>query len=270
MAACELLLSVQQSFSSGTLATIGLPEDRFDADMVPGTDPKPILAEANPSLLESGIYTIPEAAELVCADPRNVRKWVMGHGKTQAPLINNELGKEGEKIAISFTNLMELRFIARFLEAGVSIKHIRAILEDAKREINHPHPLATNIIFRTDGKKILMEIARKNKVNLIDLKSKNYEMINVVLSSLKEDVKFNPKGEAISWRPRPTIAPSVVVNPKHSFGRPILKESRIPTETLVQAIEAEGSIETVADIYDVPLKQVREALRFERNLRAAA
>jgi len=229
------------------------------------------MTDLLPSLLETGIYTIPEAAELVRADARSVRKWVVGSGKTQMPLIDNELGKEGEKIAISFTNLMELRFISRFVEAGVSLKHVRAILEDARKEINHPHPFATNVIFRTDGKKIMMEIVRKNKIReLVDLKSKNYEMIELVLGSLKEDVSFNPKGEAISWRPRPKIAPSVILNPHHSFGRPILKLSRIPTETLDRAVKVEGSTQTVADLYEVPLNQVREAVRFERDLRAAA
>jgi uncharacterized protein (DUF433 family) len=225
---------------------------------------------SEPHLLETGIYTIPEAAELVAAPTRYVRIWVEGHKGKQAAVINNQLGRVGGKVAVSFTNLMELRFVALFHGAGVKLREIRAIMEEAKDTLEHPHPFATKTIFKTDGKKIVAEIGRKNGIeNIYDLRSKNYEMRIVVMASLKDDVVYDPRGDAVSWRPRPKIAPNVIVHPRFSFGHPILKASRIPTSALADAVKVEKSARVVSYLFEVPERQVREAVKFEQHLRAA-
>jgi uncharacterized protein (DUF433 family) len=226
---------------------------------------------ARPDLMESGIYTIPEAAELVVAPQATLRVWVEGHTGKQDPIIDNQLGRVDGKTAVSFANLMELRFIVEFVKVGVSLKAIRAILQEAKQLLHHPHPFATRTVFKTDGKKIVADIARKNGLNLIyDLKSRNYEMPSIVMKSLKQNVEFDPAGEAIWWVPRPEIAPNVIVHPKFSFGSPVLKKSHIPTVTIAKAVKVEGSAGFVADIFDLPEKHVREAVKFEQQLRKAA
>ena len=226
---------------------------------------------ARPDLMEAGIYTIPEAADLVGAGHATVRVWVEGHTGKQDPIIDNQLGRVDGKTAVSFANLMELRFIAQFVQAGVSLKAIRAILQEARTTLAHPHPFATHTVFKTDGKKIVADIARRNGLNLIyDLKSRNYEMPSVVMKSLKENVEFDPEGQAIAWTPRPEIAPNVIVHPKFSFGSPVLRKSYVPTSAIAKAVKVEGSAAFVADIYDLPEKHVREAVRFEQQLRKAA
>jgi uncharacterized protein (DUF433 family)/DNA-binding transcriptional MerR regulator len=223
------------------------------------------------NLIETGIYNVPEAAKLVGATERKVRGWVLGYGKGEGPLIDNELGYVDGRLAFSFVNLMEIRFIDFFEKAGMKLRDIRAILSEAKDLLNHAHPFATSTVYMTDGKKILAKIAKRNGIeDLYDLKSRNYEMKPVVLASLKKDVEFNPVGEVRSWRPRPQTAPHVIVHPKIAFGQPVLRESRIPTRTLRDAVVAESSSETVAEQFDVPLKQVREAVNFERELKMAA
>ncbi len=218
-------------------------------------------------LIEAGIYSAPEAAKLVGTTERKVRGWVEGYSNGQGPLIDNQLGWIDGRLAFSFVNLMEIRFIAFFEAAGVTLPHIRKILTEAKALMDNPHPFATNIVFRTDGKKILAKITKENGiVDLYDLKSHNYEMETIVFASLKADVTFDPQGVIRSWRPRPNIAPHVIVHPKFAFGHPVLRESRIPTRTLRDAVNAEGSAEVVAEQFEIPVTHVREAIKFEREL----
>jgi uncharacterized protein (DUF433 family) len=225
---------------------------------------------SEPNLLKTGIYMVPEAARLVEAPARLVRIWVEGHKGKQAPIIDNELGHLGGKIAVSFTNLMELRFVALFVASGVRLQTIRSIMNEAKDTLEHPHPFATRTIFRTDGKKIVAEIGRRNGVeDIYDLRTRNYEMRTVVMASLKDDVIYDPAGDAISWRPRPRLAPNVLVHPRFSFGHPILRVSRIPTGALADAVKAEKSARVVAQLFEVPEGQVREAVKFEEHLKAA-
>jgi uncharacterized protein (DUF433 family) len=226
---------------------------------------------ARPDLLETGIYTIPDAAELVGAPQASVRVWVEGHTGKQDPVIDNQLGKVGGKTAVSFANLMELRFIARFAKAGVRLHEIRAIMKDAKDILQHPHPFATQTVFKTDERKIVAQIALRNGLMLVyDLKSKNYEMPSVVMKSFRDDVVFDPQGEAIEWTPRPKIAPNVIVHPRIEFGHPVLRRLNIPTQTIAKAVKVEGSAQFVADIFDITERHVREAVKFEEHLARAA
>jgi hypothetical protein len=63
--------------------------------------------------LSTGIYTVGEAAYLVGASKRKVRGWVEGYRK-EPPIITNEIGWIDDRVAFSFTSLMEMRFIAFF------------------------------------------------------------------------------------------------------------------------------------------------------------
>lgn len=229
-------------------------------------------APHQPDLLGGGIFTVPETAELVEANQASVRIWVGGKKGRQEPVIDNQLGLVNGKVAVSFTNLMELRFVARFSKAGVRLDEIRSVLNEAKETLKHPHPFATKIVFQTDGKKIVAAITRKHGFELVyeDLKTKNFEMPIVVMPSLLEDVVFDPAGNVVAWYPRKDIAPNVIVHPRFSFGRPVLKQSHIPTETLAHAVRVEGSASVVADQFEIPVKQVREAVRFQADLRQAA
>ncbi|TPI71377.1 DUF433 domain-containing protein [Mesorhizobium sp. B3-1-3] len=225
-----------------------------------------------PDLLVGGIFTVPETAGLVDAPQADVRIWVNGKKGRQQPVIENQLGLVNGKVAVSFTNLMELRFVARFSNAGVRLNEIRSIMQEARDTLEHPHPFAARIVFQTDGRRIVATITRKRGVELIyeDLKTKNFELPAIIAPSLKEDVMFDPLGNMIAWYPRKHIAPNVIVHPRFSFGKPVLQDSRIPTETLAVAVKAEGSVRAVADQFEIPEKQVREAVRFQADLRQAA
>ena len=226
------------------------------------------------NLLSTGIYTVPEAAALIDVTQRRVRGWVLGYtGTKRPPLIENELGQFGRvdgHIAFSFANLMEMKFIKFFEDADLRRSYIRSIFSEARRALNTPHPFATKDVFRTDGEIIIEEIALKGRTTLYDLRSKNYELGPVVLQTLMEDVIYDAKGVARAWYPRQRIAPNVIVHPQFAFGRPVLRDSAIPTRTLANAVKAEGRYRSVATWYDVPEKQVREAVRFEDALRKAA
>jgi uncharacterized protein (DUF433 family) len=225
-----------------------------------------------PDLLETGIYTVTDAAELIGVAPQKIRGWIDGWPNTEAaPVLENDLGWMEGRLAFSFANLMEIRFLAFFSNAGVRVREIRAIMDEVRVELKRPHPFATNVVFKTDGRKIVAEIAHRNGISdLLDLRSRNFEMGVIVYDTLKEGVIYDPRGFAKAWFPRRAIAPNVIVHPKLSFGRPILKDSGIPTGTLAQAVRAEGSIAAAADLFEISARRVREAVTFEDNIRLAA
>ena len=128
---------------------------------------------AIPDLSRAGIYSIPDAAALIGVSVQKVRAWVEGRPRSEMkPLIDNDIGWLENRIAISFANLMELRFVAFFTDAGVRFPEIRRIMNEVRTFIRRPHPFATDIVFRTDGERIVAEAARRNGIpSIYDLRS---------------------------------------------------------------------------------------------------
>lgn len=232
------------------------------------------MARLDVDLLETGIYSVAEATRLLrlqklSASQQRVRGWVAGYPRTMGePVIKNQVGFHGRRLAMSFTNLMEARFIAYFSGKGVSVVHIRAIVEEARDFANHEHPFATNVMFKTDGKRIFGLVAEKTGDPwMYDLKKKNWAMYTVMKQSLRPGVVYGPEGEALAWYPHKGFAPNIIIHPKRAFGQPILKGSGVPTATLYDSFKAdEENFETVANWFEVPVAQVKEAVRFEERL----
>ncbi|NOT20306.1 MAG: DUF433 domain-containing protein [Sideroxydans sp.] len=61
---------------------------------------------------------------------------------------------------------------------------------------------------------------------------------------------------------------SIVIDPRLSFGRPVLAHAAIPTEVIVDRFRGGDSLEEMAKDYGVDEKEIEEALRFEQRLAA--
>jgi len=227
------------------------------------------------SPLGTGIFTIPEAARLLQVSDTKVRGWVQGYRSAQVgPLIEPEIEKQGRSSALSFTNLMEARFIDAFAQLGVHVRAIRAVLDEAKSFVQHPHPFATDTIFKTDGSRIFAEVASRTRDSqLYDLSKRNWAIKEVLEPWLKGAVIYDDGGMAQTWQPRPNRTPNIIVDPRFAFGRPIVRGAAVPTGTLLEAFIAEGDIQidraysNVAIWFGVSEAVVRESVDFEYSLR---
>jgi uncharacterized protein (DUF433 family) len=59
---------------------------------------------------------------------------------------------------------------------------------------------------------------------------------------------------------------TIVADPLKSFGQPVVDESGITTSALFQAVEAEGSIEIVASLYEIRKSAVQDAILYESQI----
>ena len=96
-----------------------------------------------------GYYTVPEAARLLKIAPRNINRWLGGYtykGGRMPPLWTPELPAFEDHLEIGFRDLIELRFVNAFLEAGLGLKTIRHCLDyaqDASRTNDPSQPAAS-------------------------------------------------------------------------------------------------------------------------------
>jgi uncharacterized protein (DUF433 family) len=228
---------------------------------------------ANESIpLGIGYYTVPEAAKLLRLPARNINRWLGGYGYKadgaeawMPPLWSPELPADGNHIERSFRDLIELRFVRAFLEAGLGLLTIRNCIAYARECVDDDRPFSTRR-FQTDGRTILLDSLRHSgESETLDLKQRQYVLKAAIEQTFKD---LDVTDDAVTrWRPF-LGKQSIVVDPARSFGQPIVTDYGVPTVTLAEAAEAEGSAKRAAFLYDLPERAVNEAIQFEAYLRA--
>ena len=233
-----------------------------------------VTAQSISDYVGVGLYSLADAAKLLRAPPRNIRRWMGGYVYKDAsgearripPLWEADLPDPDDRIELSFRDLIELRFVKAFVDAGIGLKAIRNCLEYARSCVDSDRPFSSGQ-FRTDGRTIFLEsLERAGEPKLLDLRKKQYVFKQVVDRSFKD---LDLEEDAVArWRPFHGKA-SIVVDPERAFGQPIAAVFGVPTVVLADAVKAEGSEARVARLFEVSPSVVRDAVRFEGELMAA-
>jgi uncharacterized protein (DUF433 family) len=220
-----------------------------------------------------GYYTVPEAARLLKLPRRSINRWLGGYRYREGaeerwlpPLWVPELPVLGDRLEIGFRDLIELRFVKAFIEAGLMLKTVRHCLAYARECVQDPRPFSTRR-FKTDGRTIFLEGLRTAADGeLLDLKKRQYVLKETIEQTFKDlDIQ-----DAVVARWRPFHGKeSIVIDPERAFGKPIVTAFGVPTVALADAVAAEGSIDRVVYLYEVPGAVVRDAVNFEEYLLAA-
>lgn len=213
-----------------------------------------------------GLYTVPLAARLLNEKPRIVKSWVDGYPNSHAsPIIVRQIPHLGGKTVLGFLDLVEARFIKHFFDLGLSPQSIRKVATKLREQHKEDHPFATNNRFRTDGRKIFLEVAEtEEERRILDIMTDNFVMAAVIERSLFDAILY-ADDLAYRWKPFKN-APKIVLDPKISFGRPVIEGRWVPTHTIYRSFIVDGDIPLTADEYGLDEDDVRQAVDFERSL----
>ena len=203
--------------------------------------------------------------------PTKVVGWMQGHRNSLAPPIMKRtyIPIAGAQ-ELSFLDLIETRFVEHFRRQGVTLQSLRKAAQTLRELLGQDHPFATsNVKFMTDRQEVFVRAANEERDTvLLNLVTKQYEMYAVLEEVLARGLAFHPSsGIALEWHPKPKEFPSVLLNPKISFGQPIIMPHKVPTEAIFNSWKAEdGSYQAVAEWFDVAESAAREAVEFELSL----
>lgn len=225
---------------------------------------------SSPALIGAGLYSLTEASRFTGIPTKRIRRWMEGYdyidrGKKRRsdPIVQSTLGRWTGSLALSFADLMEVRVLDAFLQAGCSWWEIRSTVEGARKLLNTTHPFSTKQ-FKTDGKRILADLGRGT--NMLRLATEQWESRGLVWHALKGvEYKDNRPDE---WWPM-TKKKLVLLDPKRAFGAPIVSTGAVPTRILASSAKAEGSVAVTSRLFEVPLRAVRHAVEFETVFLAA-
>lgn len=232
------------------------------------------MPEIDTSYLNTGIYSVAEAARLTGVSSGRIRRWLRGYrfkSKTETysspPLWNGQLEPIDHKLALGFLDLIEVRFVDAFLQKGVTWAMIHKAREKAvERFPAVSHPFCT-IRFVTDGREIFVELHKETgEPSLVEIVQSQQVFADIVRPFLKE-LEFGEGNILERWWPMGKNK-LVAIDPKRNFGQPTIFRDGVPTKILAKSVKANGSVEEVARWYEVNPQSVADAVEYEQKLAA--
>jgi uncharacterized protein (DUF433 family) len=221
-------------------------------------------------LRELPAYGIAEAAGYLRLPVSTLRSWLLGQSyrvgdqpKFFKPVIDIADRKERQ---LSFINLVEA-----FVLAGIRREHeiplpkVRKAVDYLRRTFSTKRPLADEQ-FETDGIDLFVE----KMGSLIGATQEGQIQMRDIIRARLERVRRDPKGvpEKIVLfpaQPGGTGSGDVVIDPRLSFGRPVLDRLGVRTAILAERFDAGDNIEVLAREYEAPPEAIENAIRCERR-----
>lgn len=169
---------------------------------------------------------------------------------------------------LSFVNLCELHVLAAIRRHhGVKLPAVRAAVEFVRQKLGAGRPLASSR-FLTNGIGLFVEHAGE----LLNVSQQGQSALREDFERALTRIQFGKSGGPVLLFPFTRESPlaldqpkTVLVDPRRSFGRPVLAGAYVRTEVIEDRFRAGDSIADMALDYGVSSVDIEEALRFERR-----
>lgn len=210
-----------------------------------------------PTLLNIGLYSVPEAARLSGIKTASIHRWLRGYcrdGVDYPAVWERSIEAVNGVHVVTFRDLMELRAMNSFLKAGVTWPTIRKAVEKSVLRHETDHPFST-LRMRTDGR-TLFDVDGEHMVEFLT--------DQVVFSTIVEDYlcDLDFDGDQPSrWWPMGRNK-DVVLDPRFNMGAPMISSCCVPTAILAKACR-KNPPEDVACWYEVDIEVVELAAEYE-------
>jgi uncharacterized protein (DUF433 family) len=239
---------------------------RTSTDIYHGRDPRAIPT-----------YGIRESAHLLKIPMATLKSWIRGrsyptsHGTRKfQPLIT--LPEDGLPL-LSFINLVEAHVLdAIRYKDKLPLINVRTAIKTLKEKYDSEHPLI-EYEFQHDGVDLFTDI-EKNIVNVS--KGGQFAIREIISASLKR-IARDPQGSAIALYPFLRRYPQnteeqklVLIDPRISFGKPILVGVGVPTAVIADRFNAGEKIAALAKDYGCEASEIKKAIDYEHALPKAA
>jgi len=215
-----------------------------------------------------GIYTPAEAARYARIHTATMARWIHGDQRGSA-VVEAELEGSGERIVTFLDFVQALAIRAIRTRHRVPLSKIREGVRYSKDRHGLPHPLArkhATYLFRGELY-IRLESEDEATFSQISGIGKGQLAHSKVIELFMENMSFDAEGLAQLYRPFAYRDRTVVMNPDRMFGQPMLDSCDYSVEALIAAVDSEGGVDAVADVYGVEKDDVLAAIAYDDHLR---
>jgi uncharacterized protein (DUF433 family) len=172
---------------------------------------------------------------------------------------------------LSFTNLVEAHVLRIIRENHqVKLDKVRKALDYMSQQFDTSHPLVMKR-FQTDGVDLFVD----QMDQLVNVSRSGQLAMRETLKHLLTRIEWDANGLATRFFPITDLIPApesdkiIFLDPSIRFGKPVIADKGVPTDIIAELYNAGDSIEDIADEYDCTPLQVKTAIQFEFQNRAA-
>jgi uncharacterized protein (DUF433 family) len=219
-------------------------------------------------------YSVADASHYLIIPEATVRSWVQGGRYRVAqglrrfkPVIARP---SQDSPLLSFFNLAEAHVLRSLRTThGLTLRHIRQALDYVRKTFGWPRPLIQQE-FQTDGVSLFVERLGR----LIDATAQGQTVMRQIVDAHLQRLEWEDRVVARLYpftKSTELDSPkTVLIDPRFSFGRPMLRESRVATAVIAERYKAGESVDELAHDYDCTRLEIEEAVRCELRVPAAA
>ena len=228
------------------------------------TDPRDIPA-----------YSISEAAHYLGVPSSTLRSWFAGQTYSHQGVSRQFRAvirpADPKRLGLSFSNLVEAYVLTAIRRKHhVGLQTTRRGLAFLTEKLGSKRPLLEEQ-FATGGAELFVErlgeIINLSRIGQVEMA----DMIRAYLERVERDAKGVPiklyafmRSQPLREQPR-----TVVIDPRVSFGRPVVAGTGIPTAVLAEQFKAGDPVPELAKEYGASEEAVWDAIRCELDLKAA-
>lgn len=223
-------------------------------------------------------YSFTEASHCLQIPIETLRAWIRGRQyKTGHSQRKSEpvIQLPDDKLPLlSFTNLIEAHVLdAIRYHHKVPLDNIRRAVMYLRKSSNSQHPLA-EYWFQLKGVDLLIEEGEL----LVNATRQGQLVMRDIIQAYLTRVERDPQGAALRLYPYLNRHPKtlenepkvVLIDPRISFGKPVLVGVGVPTAVIEDRHKAGESIVELAKDYGCEASEIEKAIQYERGLQKAA
>jgi len=210
--------------------------------------------------LGTGIYTSYDAAKILRIPPSKSSYWFRYYAKSRlVESIGFQYNFDMENVlAVNFLTLVEMYiFYVLKDEIGMNSRNIVKYHSILSKELNTYYPFACGNLIYAEKKNLIFEDKGRFK-NADDLRQTFIE--EFVLPFYKK-ITFDDSYIAQKFHPLGKDK-SIVVDPEHQFGKPIIDGTNIYAEVIYDYYLGGDSKDLIADLFEITVENVQDVITF--------
>jgi len=207
-----------------------------------------------------GIYTAPDISRIFKIPYPKIKYWFRYYIRNK---LFHSIGYRyyfpiKDTIAVNFLSLIEMYIFFTLKERNIKTSYIVKMHTQMSKYLNTPYPFASQD-FYISGRQVYFE----QTGSLIEASDINQKFILGFVNQFVEKIKFGDKRLARKFYPLGRNK-SVVLNPENQCGQPTIDGTSILTDTLFEYYKGKESIETIANLFELSIENVRDAIEFHQ------
>ncbi len=223
------------------------------------------MANWNVESYDIPAYSVTDAARYLHIPTATLHSWLKGRddlkqrGQQAEPLIQRP---DPALPQLSFTNLVEAH-VLRLIRSTHQIKldKVRKALDYISQQFDTNHPLARRK-FQTDGIDLFVD----QMDELVNVSRSGQLAMRETLKHLLTRIEWDEHDIAVRFFPfiqTGDEAKILYIDPRISFGKPVIAGTGVPTAAILNLYEAGDEIDEIASEFGCTPEQVKAAIRFE-------